>query len=79
MSSPHFIIAGERRSGSSTLYEILKQHPEVEMYHKSDFDFFIEIYGSLWTGLLFAKYTSNIIYKLISFSYVYFRKCPTKN
>ncbi len=42
MSNPHFIIAGERRSGSTTLYEILKQHPEVGMFHKSDFDFFIE-------------------------------------
>jgi Sulfotransferase family len=42
MSSPHFIIAGERRSGSTTLYEILKQHSEVGMFHQSDYDFFIE-------------------------------------
>lgn len=42
MSKPHFIIAGERRSGSTTLYEILNQHAEVGMFHKPDFDFFIE-------------------------------------
>ncbi|MBT8261665.1 MAG: sulfotransferase [Bacteroidia bacterium] len=42
MSNPNFIIAGERRSGSTTMYEILKQHSEVGMYHLSDYDFFIE-------------------------------------
>lgn len=42
MSKPYFIIAGERRSGSTTLYEVLKQHSEIDMYPKSDMDFFIE-------------------------------------
>jgi len=42
MILPNFIIAGERRSGSTTLYEVLKQHSEIDMYHISDMDFFIE-------------------------------------
>jgi hypothetical protein len=42
MNKSHFIIAGERRSGSSTLYELLKQHPEIGMLEKSDYDYFIE-------------------------------------
>ncbi len=42
MKLPNFIIAGERRSGSTTLYEVLKQHSEIDMYPKSDMDFFIE-------------------------------------
>lgn len=42
MNKSHFIIAGERRSGSSTLYEILKQHPDIGMFEKSDYDYFIE-------------------------------------
>ena len=42
MSKPDFIIAGERRSGSTTLYDILKLHPEIQMYPVSDFDYFIE-------------------------------------
>lgn len=37
-----FVIGGERRSGSSSLYEILKKHSQVNMFAKSDFDFFIE-------------------------------------
>lgn len=37
-----FIIIGERRSGSSSLYSILKQHPEVKMSEKSDINYFIE-------------------------------------
>ncbi len=41
-NKPHFIIAGERRSGSTTLYDILNQHPEVGMLQKTDFDYFIE-------------------------------------
>lgn len=42
IKNPHFIIAGERRSGSTTLYDILNQHPEVGMLQKTDFDYFIE-------------------------------------
>ena len=42
MNDPFFIIAGERRSGSTTLYDVLGQHPEVGMLAISDFDFFIE-------------------------------------
>lgn len=42
MSKIKFIIAGERRSGSSTLYNLLKQHPEIEMVEKEDYNFFIE-------------------------------------
>ena len=38
---PDFVIAGERRSGSTTLYEILKQHPEIGMHAVSDLDYFI--------------------------------------
>ena len=30
MNESHFIIAGERRSGSTTLYEILKQHHDMQ-------------------------------------------------
>ena len=42
MSKPHFIIMGERRSGSTTLYHMLSQHPEVSMLQPVDFDYFIE-------------------------------------
>jgi hypothetical protein len=42
MSKPHFIIMGERRSGSTTLYHMLSQHPEVSMLQPADFDYFIE-------------------------------------
>ncbi|SEA54763.1 sulfotransferase [Psychroflexus halocasei] len=42
MKLPNFIIAGERRSGSTTLYEVLKQHSEIDMHPLSDMDFFIE-------------------------------------
>ena len=42
MGKPTFIIGGERRSGSTTLYESLKTHPEIDMLPQSDYDFFIE-------------------------------------
>lgn len=42
MSKIKFIIAGERRSGSSTLYNLLKQHPEIEMVEEEDYNYFIE-------------------------------------
>lgn len=47
---PHFIIGGERRSGSTTLYKIMLQHPEINMYPQSDMDYFIrdELFGREW-------------------------------
>ena len=42
MSNPNFIIIGERRSGSTTLYDLLNQHPGIGMLTQSDYDFFIE-------------------------------------
>lgn len=42
MNKPNFIIAGERRSGSSTLYEILKQHSDIDMLEISDYNYLIE-------------------------------------
>lgn len=42
MSNPNFIIIGERRSGSTTLYDLLNQHPDIGMLPQSDYDFFIE-------------------------------------
>ncbi|MGM0635480.1 MAG: sulfotransferase family protein [Bacteroidota bacterium] len=42
MANPTFIIGGERRSGSTTLYELTNNHPEIDMFHYSDMDFFIE-------------------------------------
>ena len=39
---PNFIIGGERRSGTTSLYYWIKDHSEVFLYPKSDMDFFIE-------------------------------------
>jgi hypothetical protein len=42
MNNPHFIVAGERRSGSTTLYELLKQHSGVDLFPVADMDYFIK-------------------------------------
>lgn len=42
MKYPDFIIGGERRSGSTSLYEILKRHPQIGMHPISDLDYFID-------------------------------------
>lgn len=42
MNNPSFIIAGERRSGTTMLYDILRKHKDIDMFSKSDMDFFIE-------------------------------------
>ncbi|WP_299781931.1 sulfotransferase [uncultured Formosa sp.] len=42
INKPHFIIVGERRSGTTTLYDLLCKHSEIAMLNISDFDFFIE-------------------------------------
>lgn len=39
---PHFIIGGERRSGSTTLYKILANHPQINMFPIADMDYFIK-------------------------------------
>jgi hypothetical protein len=50
MSLPNFLIAGERRSGTTSLYHWLRQHPAVRMYPKSDTSWFIDdgVKGKQW-------------------------------
>ena len=42
MPLPTFIIAGERRAGTTTLYHQLRAHPDVFLYPKSDYCYFVE-------------------------------------
>jgi len=39
---PTFIIAGERRSGTTSLYSALSVHPEIHFYPKSELNYFVE-------------------------------------
>jgi len=39
---PDFVIAGERRSGTTSLYHWLKSHPDVYLPDPPDFNYFIE-------------------------------------
>jgi hypothetical protein len=47
---PTFIIAGERRAGTTSLYYALREHPEIHLYPKSELNYFIEqeISGREW-------------------------------
>lgn len=42
MPLPNFIIGGERRGGTTSLYHWMKAHPEIYFYPKADMDYFIE-------------------------------------
>jgi hypothetical protein len=42
MPLPTFIIGGERRCGTTSLYRWIQQHPEVYLYPKEDMDYFVE-------------------------------------
>ena len=42
MPLPTFIICGERRCGTTSLYTWMRAHPEVFLYPKADMDYFIE-------------------------------------
>lgn len=50
INMPHFIIGGERRSGSTTLYKMMLRHPEINMYPIADMDYFImdKLFGKQW-------------------------------
>ena len=37
-----FVIVGERRCGTTTLYHLLKAHPDIVMPEKSDINYFLE-------------------------------------
>ncbi|MCP3869651.1 MAG: sulfotransferase [Gammaproteobacteria bacterium] len=47
---PTFIIAGERRSGTTSLYSALQVHPEINLYPKSELNYFVEqeLSGRQW-------------------------------
>ncbi|HEY2735182.1 MAG TPA: sulfotransferase, partial [Polyangiales bacterium] len=42
MPVPTFIIAGERRSGTTSLYAWMKVHPQVYLHDKTDENYFVE-------------------------------------
>lgn len=42
MKSPNFIIAGERRSGTTTLAKLMERHPEIYMYPSMDMAYFMD-------------------------------------
>jgi hypothetical protein len=44
MILPDFIIAGERRSGSTSLGKWMEAHPELFMYPRMDLNYFLETY-----------------------------------
>jgi hypothetical protein len=41
-SLPTFLIGGERRSGTTTLYNELQAHPDIFLYPKPDYCYFVE-------------------------------------
>jgi hypothetical protein len=42
MPLPTFIIAGERRCGTTSLYRWISSHPGVYLHHRTDLNYFIE-------------------------------------
>lgn len=42
LKQPNFIIAGERRSGTTTLAKLLEQHPQLYMYPSMDMAYFMD-------------------------------------
>ena len=50
MSLPTFVIIGERRCGSTFLYNCMRSHPEVYLYPEPDLDYFIaeELFERKW-------------------------------
>lgn len=42
LTLPTFIIAGERRCGTTSLYNWMRGHPDVYLYPRADMDYFIE-------------------------------------
>lgn len=42
MPLPTFILAGERRSGTTSLYHWVRCHPDIYMYPKPDMDYFLD-------------------------------------
>ena len=73
MQMPNYIIAGERRSGTTTLAKLLEQHPEIFMYPVMDTAYFMDdalrgsmtwFEGSVDVGLWAKKHTKEEYAKL---------------
>jgi hypothetical protein len=58
MPIPNFLICGAPKAGTTALYEILKQHPDVYMSEVKETDFFQHSYdkGMAWYESLFLNY-----------------------
>lgn len=68
----HFIIIGTAKSGSSTLYEYLKEHPKTQLSNIKEHNFFMDI-GYNWNSSLFKIYRRKLIFGLGYYN-EYFRK-----
>lgn len=42
MTVPNFLIIGERRCGTTSLYHWMRAHPDVHLYPKPDLNYFVE-------------------------------------
>lgn len=51
----HFIIIGTPKSGSSTLYEYLNEHPRIKLSNTKEHNFFMDI-GYDWKSSSFKKF-----------------------
>jgi len=80
MPLPDFIGIGAQRAGTTWLYELLKQHPEVCMpKHHKEVHFFDRYYnrGVDWYKALFA-HCGNKCAGEITPAYLYDKRCPKR-
>ena len=79
-SLPNFLCIGAQKSGTTTLYDILKQHPHIFLPDKKELHFFdieskyqkgVKYYSSYFQGS-----NSYLSVGEITPIYIYLKECP---
>ena len=81
MALPNFLCVGAQKAGTTTLYEVLKQHPDIYLPEVKEPHFFDEHYtkGVTWYEQTFFKnYQNESAAGEITPAYLYFEEVPQR-
>ena len=80
---PNFLCVGAQKAGTTTLYDILKQHPEICLPVEKETHFFNKEARYLkgvtwWLKRCFSNYNNEKILGDITPEYLFFKKVPNR-
>ena len=77
---PHFLGVGTQKGGTTTLYQLLKSHPEIYLPENKEIHYFTKFYdrGEAWYRQQFAKAPAGLLRGEITPYYLFHEAVPSR-